>query len=309
MNNHRFTNTWTRRDIILAGSMLAATPISTLADGQAKMHKRPIPGSNVELPVIGQGTWQVFDVASTAVETEDKKRILEVLIEHGGSVVDSSPMYGRAEKVIGNVIAAGLPRDNLFIATKVWTDGKDAGIQQMRQSAKLMNVDTIDLMQVHNLRDTDVHMASINDLKDAGRIRWSGLTHYRADGHAALEREMREYKPDFIQINYSLGEPEAATRLLPVAAELGIAVLVNRPYQSGGLFRKVAGLSVPEWATGFASSWGQFFLKYIVSHPAVTAAIPATSKPHHMLDNLQAGMGVMPDAAMRARMLRFYQEL
>jgi aryl-alcohol dehydrogenase-like predicted oxidoreductase len=164
-------------------------------------------------------------------------------------------------------------------------------------------------MQVHNLRDTAVHMETIREWQAAGRIRYNGLTHYTASAHGALAQEMEAFEPQFIQINYSLGEREAEDRILPLARDLGIAVLVNRPFQAGRLFSAVAGRELPAFATEFADSWGQFFLKFIVSHPAVTCVIPATSKPHHMEDNLGAGFGPMPDAAMRKRMADFFAAL
>ena len=172
-----------------------------------------------------------------------------------------------------------------------------------------MQTGVIDLMQVHNLRDTGIHMTSIRELQEKGRIRYNGLTHYRADAHDALMAEMKKYKPDFIQINYSLGEREADERLLPMAADLGVAVIINRPYQAGALFRAVRGKELPEWARPFSASWGQFFLKFIISHPAVHCVIPATSKPHHMQDNLEAGFGPLPDAATRQEMVSFMRSL
>ena len=200
-------------------------------------------------------------------------------------------------------------RDSLFLATKVWIDGKEAGMRQMQQSADLMNAGKIDLMQVHNLRDLDVHMATIRDWQEEGRIRYNGVTHYRASALDDLESVMKSHKPEFIQINYSLGEREADKRVLPLAEELGIAVLINRPYMTGRLFRAVSGKAMPDWAREFAASWGQFFLKYIVSHPAVTCVIPATSKPHHMADNLEAGFGPQPIAATRQKMADFFDGL
>ena len=259
--------------------------------------------------MIGLGTYSVFDVSSTAEELAIPQEIVDLLLGHGGSVIDTSPMYNRSEKVIGNIIDAGSPREAMFIATKVWTNGRDAGIEQMDRSAQLMNTDVIDLMQVHNLRDTDIHMKTIRDWQENGRIRYNGLTHYTESAFDRLQTAMRKHKPDFIQINYSLGEPEAADRILPLAQDMGIAVLINRPYQSGRLFRAVSGKSLPGWAADFAASWGQFFLKFIISHPAVTCVIPATSKPHHMIDNLGAGFGPLPDDAMRQRMIAFMAAL
>jgi diketogulonate reductase-like aldo/keto reductase len=273
------------------------------------MMKKPIPVSGEQLPIIGLGTYNVFDVESTPGEIGIRQKIVERLLASGGSLLDTSPMYNRSEKVIGDIINAGTDRKPLFLATKVWTDGQDAGARQIRRSAELMQTDVIDLMQVHNLRDTAVHMESIRDWQDSGRIRYSGLTHYTAGAQATLGREMQQFKPDFIQINYSLGEREAEDRLLPMAKDLGVAVLINRPFQSGRLFSAVAGKSLPEWASEFAVSWGQFFLKFIVSHPAVTCAIPATSKPQHMTDNLGAGIGVLPDTATRKRMAAYFESI
>lgn len=300
---------WSRRDVIGAGLALGVTP-GLATTGQTKpMVTKAIPASGEPLPIIGLGTYSVFDVASTPEEIKVRQDIVEMLLSHGGNLLDTSPMYNRSEKVIGDVIAAGTDRKPLFLATKVWTDGQDAGARQMKRSADLMQTDVVDLMQVHNLRDTAVHMETIREWQDEGRIRYSGLTHYTAGAQDALGREMQEFKPDFIQINYSLGEREAEDRLLPMAKDLGVAILINRPFQSGRLFRAVSGKDLPEWASEFATSWGQFFLKFIVSHPAVTCAIPATSKPHHMIDNLGAGLGELPDAATRKRMAAYFESL
>jgi diketogulonate reductase-like aldo/keto reductase len=294
---------WTRREVLAAAAAMGIVPVAGLAE-ERKMTSRAIPSSGEELPAIGLGTYSVFDVSSTAEEIAIRQEIVDLLLGEGGSVIDTSPMYNRSEKVIGDVIDAGSPRDAMFIATKVWTNGRDAGIGQMERSAQLMNTDVIDLMQVHNLRDTDIHMRSIRDWQEDGRIRYNGLTHYTESAFDRLEAAMKKHKPEFIQINYSLGEREADERILPLANDLGIAVLINRPYQSGRLFKAVSGESLPGWATDFAASWGQFFLKFIISHPAVTCVIPATSKPHHMSDNLEAGFGPLPDDAMRQRMIK-----
>lgn len=300
---------WNRRDFIAAGAALGTLPRIAFATGDAGMLSKPIPASGESLPVIGLGTYNVFDVDSTPDAIAARKEIVQRLTEAGGSLLDTSPMYNRSERVIGDVIAAGVDRKNVFLATKVWTDGQAAGAAQMQRSAELMRTDVIDLMQVHNLRDTAVHMQTIREWQDQERIRYSGLTHYTAGAHEALAREMKAFKPQFIQINYSLGEREAEDRVLPLAAELGIAVLINRPFQAGRLFRAVAGKALPDFALDFADSWGQFFLKFIVSHPAVTCAIPATSKPHHMADNLGAGFGNMPDATMRKRMADYFSSI
>ena len=292
-----------------AGASFGIFPGSVFADEVSSMLSKPIPTTGESLPVIGLGTYDVFDVDSSAEAIATRKEIVERLIGAGGSLLDTSPMYNRSERVIGDVIAAGIDRQDVFLATKVWTDGRDAGIEQMNRSARLMQTEIIDLMQVHNLRDTAVHMQTIREWQDAGRIRFNGLTHYTAGAHEALAREMQTFKPQFIQINYSLGEREAEERVLPLAEEMGIAVLINRPFQAGRLFRAVAGKQLPDFAKAFADSWGQFFLKFIVSHPAVTCVIPATSKPHHMADNLGAGFGTMPDASMRQRMADYFSSL
>lgn len=300
--------TWTRRDAIAAGAATATAALIGNAE-ERQMVTRPIHASGERLPVIGLGTYSVFDVASTPEAIAERRRIVDILLGAGGSVVDTSPMYNRSEKVIGDIIAAGAPRDSMFLATKVWTDGREAGAAQMRRSAELMQTDVIDLMQVHNLRDTAVHMATIRELQEQGSVRYSGVTHYRASALDAVERDLQEFRPQFLQINYSLAEREADERVLPLAQDLGVAVLVNRPYQAGRLFGAVRGRDLPGWAAEFASSWGQFFLKFIVSHPAVTCVIPATSSPHHMDDNLEAGFGELPNAATRERMVAFMKEL
>ena len=300
--------TWSRRDFVKLAAAAGLLPELSLAEGKSMM-TRKIPASGEELPVIGLGTWQVFDVESTPEEVSLRKRIVDLLIDHGGSLLDTSPMYNRSERVIGDVLEAGSSRDQLFLATKVWTDGKASGERQMQRSAELMNSRVIDLMQVHNRRDLDTHLGTIREWQEQERIRYNGVTDYRESAHDDMEDVIERYKPEFIQINYSLGEHGADDRLLPVALDSGVAVLVNRPYMSGRLFRAVGKREVPEWARTFAASWGQFFLKFIVSHPAVTAVIPATSNVRHMADNLAAGFGEMPDSATRARMISFIESL
>jgi len=299
---------WDRRETLKAAVALGLTPAPLFAES-ANMLTRPIPASGEPLPVIGLGTWQVFDVAGSAEELALRQSIVELLVEKGGRLIDSSPMYARAEKVIGDVLTASKNRDHVFLATKVWTNGKASGERQMQRSAELMKTDVIDLMQVHNLRDLDVHMGTIRERQQDNLIRYSGITDYRSSELDEIEDAMRKYKPQFVQINYSLGERDADKRMLPAARDLGIAVLVNRPFVEGRLFRAVAGREVPDWASDFAASWGQFFLKFIVSHPAVTCAIPATSKLHHMADNLGAGFGSMPDEETRRRMAAFVDSL
>ena len=273
------------------------------------MQTRRIPVSGEALPVIGLGTYIVFDVTRSYENIETRRAIVELMVEKGASLLDSSPMYNRAENVIGDIIDVAEYRDELFLATKVWIDGKAAGARQMRGSAERMKADVIDLMQVHNLRDTDQHLATIRDWQTQGRIRYNGVTHYHAGALDDLETVMRKHKPEFIQINYSVAEREADRRVLPLAQDLGIAVLINRPFVQGRVFRAVENLPLPDWAGEIAESWGQLFLKFIISHAAVTCVIPATSKLHHMVDNLAAGFGPLPDESARQHIVDYFDTL
>lgn len=299
---------WNKRDSLKATIAAATMPLPALA-AEKRMIERKIPASGELLPVVGLGTYSVFDVASTPDELAPRAEIVDLLIENGGSLIDSSPMYGRSEKVVGDIVSKNGRREKLFLATKVWTDGKASGERQMQASADLMQAGVVDLMQVHNLRDLDVQMHNIREQQQEGRIRYSGLTEYRESAQDELAAAMRRYKPQFIQINYSLGESAADDTLLPLAADMGIGVLVNRPFMAGRLFSMVRGTELPEWALPFAASWGQFFLKFIVSNAAVSCVIPATTKPHHMRDNLGAGFGEMPDSDMRRKMIDFVESL
>ena len=273
------------------------------------MLTRSIPGTGEPLPIIGLGTWQVFDVDGTAQELAERQQIVEALFDAGGSVIDSSPMYRRSERIVGEVLSASSRLDDAFLATKVWTDGAAAGRRQMQRSAELMQTGRIDLMQVHNRRDIESHWPTIREFQEDGFIRYSGITDYRDSADDAMMTLMRRYDPDFIQINYSLLERGAERGVLPLAREMGIAVLINRPFVSGRLFRAVRDLQLPYWAGDFAESWGQFFLKFIVGHPAVTCVIPATSKLRHMVDNAGAGFGPLPEEPTRQRMIEFVESL
>ena len=283
-----------------AGLLLPMT--ARAASESSMMLTRTIPSSGENLPVIGLGTWSVFDVDLTPANRTQLGEVLSLLVKRGGHVVDSSPMYGRAEGVVGDLATQLHLLDSLFIATKVWTTGKAAGIAMMERSMARMR--KIDLMQVHNLVDVENQMASLRQWKTEGRIRYTGITHSQARGFYEVERAMRNWKPDFVQINYSLMEPGAAQRILPLAQELRMAVIINRPFGGGGLFGRVASKPLPPWASEIdCRSWAQFFLKWIVAHPAVTCVIPATNKPQHMEDNMAGGVGRLPDANMRRRML------
>lgn len=268
-----------------------------------KMLKRAIPRTGEQLPAVGLGTYRTFDVGATAAEREPLVEVLRLFAAHGGSVVDSSPMYGAAESVIGDLAAEAGVGDRLFYATKVWTSGREAGIRQMEESFRRMRVRRMDLMQVHNLLDLDTHRKTLEAWKKDGRVRYIGITHYHEGAYDALERVIRTRAFDFVQLNYSIVEREAEERLLPLARETGTAVIVNRPFAQANLFSRVRGKSVPDWCGEFdCASWAQFFLKYILAHPAVTCVIPATSKPKHLVDNMQAGYGRLPDPAQRKRM-------
>src|SRR5437762_2419609 len=286
-------------------------PISTWAASEpSTMVTRSIPSSGEKLPVIGLGTWSVFDVDLTPANRPQLGEVLSLLVKHGGRVVDSSPMYGRAEGVVGELAAQLHLLDSLFIATKVWTKGKEAGLAMMQRS--MVRCRKVDLMQVHNLSDVETQMSSLREWKTDGSIRYTGITHSQARGFYEVERAMRSWKPDFVQINYSVMEPQAAQRILPLAQELRMAVIINRPFGGGGsgLFGRVAAKPLPPWAAEIdCRSWAQFFLKWIVAHPAVTCVIPATSKPQHMEDNMAAGLGRLPDAKMRRRMLELVSTL
>ena len=270
--------------------------------------KRSIPRSGEQLPVLGLGTYIVLDVAPGAPELAELKEVLKNFAAGGAKLIDSSPMYGRAEAVVGELLAATNLRDSVFLATKVWTSGRDAGVRQMQHSLRLMRTQRIDLMQVHNLLDLATHTKTLNEWKAAGTLRYVGITHYHAGAYRELEKLLKTREYDFVQFNYSLAEREAEQRLLAVAAETGTAVIINRPFAQGELFGKVKGRDVPAWAAQFdCDSWAQFFLKYIIAHPAVTCVIPGTGKVRHMTDNLKAGAGRLPDERTRKRMVELIQ--
>jgi len=280
------------------------------ANATEPIMKRPIPKSGEALPAVGLGTWQTFDIGNSAEERAGREEVLRLLLESQGSVIDSSPMYGRAEGVVGEMIELLDAREKSFLATKVWTRGRDDGIAQMAESLRRFRTDYVDLMQIHNLLDWQTHLPTLRTKKAAGEFRYIGVTHYTRHALDDLIAVMETEEIDFVQMAYSIGERAVEDRLLPLAAERGIAVIVNRPYEGGGLFRSIRGEQLPVWASEFdCESWGQFFLKFILGHPAVTCVIPGTSKPRHMLDNLGAGRGRLPDAATRRRMIQFWEDV
>ena len=283
--------------------MAAAAALPAGSGAASHVLRRPIPASGETIPVVGLGTWRVFDVGGSPSERGPLKDVLKSLVELGGRVVDSSPMYGAAESVVGDLASELAITDKLFLATKVWTSGRDAGVAQMEQSVKRLRAQRLDLIQIHNLLDWRTHLRTLREWKAAGRIRYLGVTHYTASAYDELERVLRAEALDFVQVNYSLGEREAERRILPLARDRGVAVLANRPFAEGDLFQRVRSVPVPPWAVEFdCDSWAQFFLKWILAHPAVTCAIPGTSRPQHLVDNLKAAVGKLPDAATRDRM-------
>jgi diketogulonate reductase-like aldo/keto reductase len=290
-----------RRRALLALVAAGALKPSFAQDGI--MAKR-IPSSGEALPVIGVGTWQTFDVGADPGARAPLREVLELL---RGNLIDSSPMYGSAESVAGDLIAELGKREQLFVATKVWTHGRDAGIEQMNTSFKRLRVQRIDLMQVHNLADVATHTRTLLDWKEKKRVRYIGITHYTSSAYAEVERAMKTRQYDFLQINYSLAERESEKRILEVAKDLRMAVIANRPFAEGALFRRVKGKPLPPWAAELGiASWAQYFLKWIVSHPAVTCAIPGTGNPRHMRDNLGAGRGPLPEESERKRMAQHF---
>ncbi len=292
----------------------ALTAVANLPLAQAKSAKaaitKPIPSSGEQIPVIGMGSSRTFDVGERVDERAPLQQVLQAFFDHGGALIDSSPMYGAAESVIGDLLKRVTNKEKLFAATKVWTTGKQDGIDQMNSSAQRMGVKKFDLMQIHNLVDWETHLETLRDWKAAGNVRYFGITTSHGRYHDELEQILAKHQFDFVQLSYNIGNRTVEQRLLPLAAERGTATLVNRPYQRGSLFRQVKGKNLPDWATEIdCASWGQFFLKYAASHPAVTCVIPATSKVHHMIDNMGAGFGRLPDANTRKKMEQYFASL
>ena len=272
--------------------------------------KRSIPSSGEKIPLIGLGTWQTFDIDNSSEERAALEEVLKTLVAKGASVIDSSPMYGASETVVGDLSARLKIRNKLFLATKVWTSGKEDGIVQMNESFRKMKTDKMDLMQVHNLIDVHTHLKTLRNWKEQRKIRYFGITHYTASAYPELMRLIKNEKPDFVQFNYNISVREAEKELLPLAKDKGVAVIINRPFEEGALFRTVKGKALPAWANEYdIQSWGQFFLKFIVSHPAVTCAIPGTSKAKHLEDNLGAAFGKLPDENGRKRMIEYFNSL
>ena len=310
MKGEVFTHGFSRRELLrflLTGGALALSGVGMAA---TSLLKRPVPRGGESLPVIGLGTWQTFDVGAAESARAPLEGVMREFVRLGGKVVDSSPMYGRSEAVVGDLAAKLGLRQDLFLATKVWTSGREAGIRQMEQSFHRLRTQRMDLMQIHNLVDWRTHLMTLRKWKEQQRVRYIGVTHYTESAYDELARVLQTEELDFVQLNYSIAERAAERRLLPLAAERRIAVLVNRPFAQANLFNKVRGKPLPRWSAEIGcATWAQFFLKFVVSHPAVTCAIPGTSKVQHLVDNLQAGVDPLPDGAMRERMAHAVSEL
>ena len=292
-----------RRELLAGGAQLMAAAALSSRAGAANPGEAPllrkIPASGEELPLIGLGTSRTFEVGESSAERAPLKEVLEGFFAAGARLIDTSPMYGSAEAVLGELMTPDMHR-RAFLATKVWTRGARSGIEQMTHSAQLLQSARLDLIQVHNLLDLDTHLKTLHEWQESGRVRYIGVTHYTVSAHAELARVLAREQLDFVQFNYSPVTRDAEKELLPLAAERGVAVLVNRPFEDGALFQAVRGKPLPAWAAELdAASWGQLALKYIAAHPAVTCIIPATAKATHLKDNLAGGRGRLPDARQR----------
>ena len=279
-------------------------PPRRLSAEESRLLVRPIPSSGEQLPVMGMGTSRTVDVQGDAAAMEQLAQVLAAFFDNGGRLIDSSPMYGSAESVVGDLLESERGKSRLFAATKVWTDGRANGITQMERSMQRLGVHVIDLMQSHNLRDWQTHLPVLGEWKQKGRIRYIGITTSHGRGHELLATILRTQTLDFVQFSYNIVDRTAEERLLPLAADHGVVVLINRPFQCGSLFQKTRGHGLPAWSAEFdCHSWAQFFLKFIIAHPHVTCVIPATAKVKHMTDNMAAGVGRLPDADLRRRMV------
>jgi diketogulonate reductase-like aldo/keto reductase len=309
-------NILTRRDLLrnvtVGLGMAMASGESAAASKPHPLAQRAIPAARGKesLPVVGMGTWNTFDVGAIAADRAPLNEVLQTFYAAGASVIDTSPMYGRAEAVTGDLVQAATARERTFLATKVWTSGVDKGAAQIENSMRLLRAPRLDLLQIHNLLDWQAHLNTLRALKDAGRVRYLGITHYTVEAHAQIESVLKAQPFDFAQFNFSIATRAAEQHLLPFCQERGVAVLINRPFEEGALFTQVAGLKLPGYARDIdCTTWSQFFLKYIVSHPAVTCVIPATSRVAHMRDNIKGGSGRMPDAKLRQRMAKDFDRL
>ncbi len=304
---------FSRRDILALGAgigVAAALPLASSFAAAGPVLSRPIPRTGERLPVVGLGTAIVFDIGDDAARRAERRAVIRALVDGGGRLIDTAPSYGTAERVLGDLISSLGARDKLFLATKVRAAGREASIAQMRQSLERLRTASVDLMQLHNVGDAATDLGVLRAWQQQGFTRYIGVTHFQPGAYDRLEQVLRREKPDFVQLNYSLAERSAEERLLPLAADTGTAVLVNLPFGRGRLFGAVRGKPLPDWAKEFdATSWAQFFLKYLLGNGAVTCVIPGTDRPDYMLDNLGAGRGRLPDLSMRRRMVEFWKSL
>ena len=297
----------TRRE---ACGLLATLAVPGLAGAAPKPIERAIPRTGERLPALGLGTWQVLDVPASGPEFEAAGAALRGFLAAGGRVIDSSPMYGNSEERVGDILAGIRPAPRAFLATKIWTNGRESGERQLADSQRFLRARQLDLVQVHNLQDLDTQLATLRAARDAGRVRYLGVTHYLASAHAELERVIRREKPDFLQVNYSIAEPEAGTRLLPTARELGVGVLVNRPFTKGSMIDRAAGHALPAVAAELGCrSAAQLFIKWVLGDPAVTVVLAATRNPRHAAENLEAASGAVPDAQQRKAIAAWFASL
>jgi aryl-alcohol dehydrogenase-like predicted oxidoreductase len=302
-----------RRQLLEAGIGVGASIFlrsARLLAQAAPLIQRKIPSTGESLPIIGIGTARRYEAITTEAERAPLREVLRQFKEMGGRVIDTAPSYGTAEMVVGDLVAELNIRESLFIATKLGAHGRDAGIEQLEQSFKHLRTPRIDLIAVHNLQDTQTQLRTLRQWKQAGRVRYVGITTSFERQHQEFEQTMKAEALDFIQVDYALDNRKADQRILPLAADRGMGVMINLPFGRGRLFTAVQGRSLPPWAREFdCTSWAQFFLKYIVSHPAVTCAVPGTAKSEYVADNLGAARGRLPDAAMRRRMESFIDGL
>jgi diketogulonate reductase-like aldo/keto reductase len=297
----------TRRE---AFGLLATLAVPRFAMATTKPLERAIPGSGEQLPVLGLGTWQALDVPAHGADFDAARAAVRGFLDGGGRVIDSSPMYGSSEERVGDILAGIKPGRPPFLATKIWTTGREAGARQLADSHRFMRAKTLDLVQVHNLQDLDTHLATLRRARDAGTLRYIGVTHYLASAHGELERVIRREKPDFLQVNYSIAEPEAGARLLPLARELGVAVLVNRPFTKGAMIDRASGHALPPVAADLGCrSAAQLFIKWVLGEPAVTVILAATRNPRHAAENLEAAAGRTPDAGQRKAIAAWFASL
>ncbi len=302
-----------RRQLLqFSAGLLAGSSLGLRAEQAADLPliQRPVPSSGELLPVMGMGTSRTFDTPGDPASLANLTEVMQAFFDARGTVIDSSPMYGNAEARVGDVLRAMTPPPKVFAATKVWTTGRQQGIAQMQESARRMNVERFDLIAVHNLQDWQTHLDTLKGWKEDGKVRYIGITTSHGRDHPQFLEVMRKQPVDFAQFSYNIEDRRAEQELLPLAADRGIATMINRPYQRGALFNKSRGKALPALAAELdCNSWGQFYLKYILAHPAVTCIIPATARVHHMVDNMQANFGRVPDPQQRADMLRLFEQL